>query len=182
LRNYFITKENKNMNPSFQSISHLGKLQATYGFSSKFRNNRFLLGGVIILGVFGCLGITLFGMIEDARREAGSGGYGTALVTAAFFFLLGSFVIFWLLRDWMRNRNYAVAVFEGGVAVQDQQGKIQSAAWSEIKSVEAYKLKQGGFRNYNLMCRDGRVITLPHFLEGQSQLVGTVMQNINPVS
>jgi len=170
------------MNASFQSISNLGKLQATYGFSSKFRNNRFLLGGVIFLGIFSCVGVILFGMMEDARGEAGSGGYGTALVTAAFFFLLGGFIIFWLLRDWMRNRKYAAALFENGIAIQDQQGKLQSASWSEVKSVEAYQLKQGGFRNYNLMCRDGRVILLPYFLEGQSQLVNAVTQNINPVS
>lgn len=170
------------MSPSFQPISHLGKLQAIHGFSSKFRNNRFILGGVILLGIFSCLGVILFGMMEDARSGLGSGGYGTVLVTAAFFFLLGGFIIFWLMRDWIKNRKVAAALFEHGIAVQNQQGSIQSAAWSEIRSVEAYRLKQGGFRNYNLMCRDGRVIVLPYFLEGLPQLVNTVTQNIHPVS
>ncbi|MFZ5855403.1 MAG: hypothetical protein ACOYZ6_01105 [Chloroflexota bacterium] len=167
---------------SFQSVSRLGKLQAIYGFSSKFRNNRFVLGGVIIVGIFSCLGVSLFGMMEDARNGLGSGGYGTVLVTAAFFFLLGGFIIFWLLRDWIKNRKVAAALFENGIAVQNQQGGIQSAAWTEIQSVQVYQLKQGGFRNYNLICRDGRVIVLPYFLEGLSQVVNMVTQNIDPVS
>ena len=170
------------MNPSFQSISHLGKPQATYGYSSIFRNNRFILSGVIILGVFGCLGVTLFGMMDDARRGLESGGYGTALGTAAFFFLLGGFIIFWLLRDWMQHRKCAAVVFEDGISIFDQQGGIQSAAWNEIQSVVAYRINQSRFRNYNLICRDGRVIVLPHFLERLPQLVEWVTAKINPGS
>ena len=164
----------------FQSIKHLGNLRSVHGYNNYFRNNRFILSGLILGGVFGCLCLVLYGLAEDARNGATSTSDTSPLffvVMILCIVLFAAFFIFWLMRTWQRDRKYSAALFDNGFAIQDYNGKIETVVWADIQNIQAIRLKRGGFRNYDVICRDGRVIVLYYFLQNLSDLVRAVTQN-----
>lgn len=163
----------------FQSVVGLGALKSVHGFSRFFRNNRFALSGVILVGIFSCMCLMIYGLMQDAQHGIQNEGIGTTLALAAFFILLWLFIIVWMMWDWLRNRTYAAALFDGGVAIHDQKGQIQSVSWEGIEYMQAHRLRRTPFHNYNLVTRDGRVLVLYHFLEEQARLVQSVKQALS---
>jgi hypothetical protein len=47
---------------------------------------------------------------------------------------------FWVFHDWRKNHRYSAALFEGGLAIHDQKGVFQSAAWDDIEGMQVVKV------------------------------------------
>lgn len=162
-----------------KSVTGLGNLKSVHGFNSFFRNNRIIFSGMILMGIFSCICMVVYGMIDDARRNGSVGDYGFTLGVAAFMILLALFIIFWFLQDWLKNRKFSAALFEGGVATQDQTGKIESVAWKDVNDIQSRRIsRRSPYYNYYLVSKDGRVLLLPYFLQGLSDLMKAVKQGV----
>lgn len=167
----------------FQTVTNLGNMLSLHGYSPRFRNNRFIFSGLILAGIFGCLCLFLFALMDGSSRPTapGAGSSNLIFTTGAVIFiaLLGLFLIFRMLREWLYDRRYYAALFDGGVAVLDHVRRIHTAAWRDMQSVQAVRLKRGGFRTYTVICEDGRMLSLPHYLEGVQELAGLITNQIS---
>jgi hypothetical protein len=163
----------------FQSVIGLGAIKSVHGFSRFYRNNRFIMSGVILMGIFSCICLLAVGLLQDAQRGIQSQGLGFTFGMAGFMILLALFIIFWMMQDWLKNRNYAAALFDGGVAIQDQEGKVESVAWKDVDSLQVSRLPRSRSYDCNIICKDGRILVIRYFLQGFDGLVKSVQQSVN---
>lgn len=165
---------------AFRSVIGLGTLRSVHGFSRFFRNNRFIVSGIIVAGIFSCMCMMVYGLLQDAQNGVQAEGLGFTFGVAGFMILLALFIIFWMVQDWLKNRNYAAALFDGGIAIQDQDGNVQSVAWRDIDSLRSSRLPRSRrFYDCNIICKDGRILVIRHFLEGFDGLVKSVKQEVS---
>lgn len=163
---------------SFQSVRGLGTLRSVHGFNNFFRNGRFAVSGLIMMSIFSCICMMAYGLMQDTQNGITTDELGFTFGVAGFMVLLALFIIFYMIRDWLRNRTYSVATFERGIAIQDQKGNLHTATWDEIVHIQRVRLPRSRSYNYNVVTMDGRVLVLYYFLHGLNDLLNSIQQAI----
>jgi hypothetical protein len=119
-----------------------------------------------------------YGLMQDAQNGVTTDGLGFTFGVIGVMILLSLFIIFYMIRDWLKNRAYSAAVFEGGLAIQDQQGNLHTVGWKDIDHIQRVHLPRSRSHNYKVITRDGRVLVLYYFLSGLNDLLNSIQQAI----
>jgi hypothetical protein len=163
---------------SFQSVQGRGTLRSIHGFNNFFRNGRFVLSGLIMMSMFSCICMVAYRLMQDAQNGVTTDGPGFTFGVIGVMILLSLFIIFYMIGDWLKNRAYSAAVFEGGLAIQDQKGNLHTVGWRDIDHTQRVRLPRSRSHNYKVITRDGRILVLYYFLSGLNDLWNSIQQAI----
>ena len=169
----------------FQTVGSLGRLRSVHSYNSFTRNNRLFLSGAIALAMLACLGLSLYAAWDEAQRSAAGvspaeSGPAFAAVCVGTSWLLGAVLIFGFISEWWKVRKFAAALYDNGLAISDTAGAVWPVNWSEIRSCQVFKYRQG-FRQYVLELQTGQQVVLHQNLENLQQLGETVIRQVTQV-
>lgn len=169
--------------PPFPAATELGTLRRVYGYSLSTRNNRFIFSGIVLAGMFGCVCLTLYGLFDDMQRQGIAPSSDNNLVfllsCICGAWLLGGLIIFLLVSQWWQVRNFAVGLYEKGLAIRENNGQMRLLPWGEIQSCQAHLTRRRGIYQYALTMRSGEIIILHSNMDNIRELGELIISQIN---